>query len=344
VSVRRSERAPADTALEPASREARRAPDRSPADRLLALQTTAGNQAVVRMLQRDAPTVVDEPATETKEAARVFGLGAKSYQREQYRHAYDYFMRSHEQYEHSDILFSAAQALRRAGGRREEAAALYERYLAGGGTKRKQDAEAFIAQLRDPVRSGDQDADRKAAEKLFDQAAKHYEAGRFAHAFDAFMQSYALVDHPDILFSAAQALRRCGGRGEEAAALYERYLAEGGSKRKKDAEAFVAELRGPAKTGDEEADRKAAEMLFDQAAKHYQAGRFGHAYDAFMRSYALFDHPDILFSAAQALRRLGGRTRETIAVYERYLAGGGTKRKKDAEAFVAKLRAEGAAP
>ena len=146
--MRTSERVSADTTVERASDEARGAPDRSVADRLLAYQTLAGNQAVVRMLQRDTPTVVDEPKTDAKEAARVFDLGAKSYEREQFRHASDYFMRSHEQYEHPDILFSAAQALRRAGGRGEEAAALYERYLAGGGTKRKQDAEAFVAKLR----------------------------------------------------------------------------------------------------------------------------------------------------------------------------------------------------
>jgi tetratricopeptide (TPR) repeat protein len=323
---------------------ARGVPDRPLADRLLAYQSAAGNHAVVRMLQRKTPAVVDEPATETKEAARVFDLGAKSYQRDQFRHAYDYFMRSHELHEHPDILFSAARALRRAGGRREEALALYERYLAGGGGKRKQDAEAFIAELRGPAKTGDEEADRKAAEKLFTQAEQHYRAGRFAHAYDAFMQSYVLFEHPDILFSAAQALRRCGGRGTEAAELYERYLATGGSKRKQDAEAFIAELRGPGKTGVEETDRKAAEKAFNQAAGHYRAGRFGHAYDAFMRAYALFAHPDILFSAAQALRRLGGRSQETISLYERYLAEGGTKRKQDAEDFLAKLRAEGAAP
>jgi tetratricopeptide (TPR) repeat protein len=344
VLVRASERVSADTTAERASADARRAPDVSVAERLLAFQAAVGNQAVAQMLQRDPATVVDEPATDTKEAARVFDLGAKSYERGDFRHAYDYFTRSHEQYEHPDIIFSAAQALRRAGGRRSEAVALYERYLAGGGTKRKADAEAFIAQLRDPVKTGDEAADRKAAEKLFDRAAKDYRAGRFAHAYDGFMQSYALFAHPDILFSAAQALRRCGGRGEEAALLYERYLAEGGTKRRKDAQALIAELRGPAKTGIEETDRRAAEKLFDRAAEHYRAGRFGHAYDAFMRSYALFEHPDIVFSAAQALRRLGGRREETIALYERYLAGGGTKRKKDAEALLAKLRTEGAAP
>ena len=340
--MRTSERVSADTTVERASPQTRPALDRSPADQLLAYQTAAGNQAVVRMLQRDTPAVAEQQGTGTKEAARVFDLGAKSYEREQYRHAYDYFMRSHEQFEHADILFSAAQALRQAGGRGEEAAALYERYLAGGGTKRKKDAEAFIAQLR-PTKSGDEEADRKAAEKHFDQASKDYQSGRFAHAYDGFMRSYALFEHADILFSAAQALRRCGGRGEEAAALYERYLSEGGTKREKDAEAFIAQLR-PAKTGDEEADRKAAEKHFDEASVHYRSGRYGHAYDAFMRSYALFEHADILFSAAQALRRLGGRGEETIALYERYLAGGGTKRKQDAETFVTKLRAEGAAP
>ena len=150
--------------------------------------------------------------------------------------------------------------------------------------------------------------------------------------------------HPDILFSAAQALRRVGGRRQETIALYEQYLATGGTKRKKDAEAFIAELRGPGNTGDDEVDRKAAEAAFNKAAAHYQAGRFADAFDAFCLSYELYPHPDILFSAAQALRRLGGRSAEAIALYEKYLETGGTKRKKDVEEFLAKLRGLGAAP
>jgi hypothetical protein len=296
------------------------------------------------MLQRDEAVTVAQQSTDTKKAERLFDRGAKSYGQKGFGHAYDFFMRSHELAPLPDILFSAAQALRQGGGRREEAIVLYERYLASGGTTRKKDAESFIAELRGPAKTGDPEVDRKAAEPLFDQGQAHYNAGRFGHAYDAFMQSYVLFDHPDILFSAAQALRRLGGRRAEACALYERYLATGGTTRKKDAEGFVAELRGAVKTGNAEVDRKAAEKFFDQGQADYNAGRFGHAYDAFMQSYGLFDHPDILFSAAQALRRLGGRGHEALALYERYLSSGGTTRKQDAGDFVAKLRDEGAAP
>jgi tetratricopeptide (TPR) repeat protein len=187
-------------------------------------------------------------------------------------------------------------------------------------------------------------ADREAAEKSFDLGAKAYAANDFAHAYDFFRRSHELFSHPDILFSTAQALRRLGGRRAETIALYEQYLAAGGTKRKKDAEPFIAELRGPGKTGDEAVDRKAAEAAFDKAAAHYQAGRFAHAFDAFCLSYELYPHPDILFSAAQALRRLGGRSAEAIALYEKYLETGGTKRKKDVEEFLAKLRGLGTAP
>lgn len=242
--MRTSERVPTETVARTAP-ESRRGVDGTVADQILSYQAAAGNQAVVRMLQRDkaAPTTVDETSKDTKKAEELFDRAAKKYDRGAFGHAHDFFMRSHELAPLPDILFSAAQALRRLGGRREEAIALYERYLAAGGTARKKDAADFIAELRGPAKTGDPEVDRKAAEALFDKADAHYKASRFGHAYDAFMQSYVLFEHPDILFSAAQALRRLGGRGKEALALYERYVAGGGGARKKDAADFIATLR-----------------------------------------------------------------------------------------------------
>ena len=346
--MRAATRVPTDAGVEPQHGRAQARPQQPLVDRVLRFQSSAGNRAVAALLrQATATTAVPiDPYAEAdrKDAEKSFDLGAKAYAAGGFAHAYDFFTRSHQLFSHGDIAFSAAQALRRLGGRRAEAIALYEKYLAAGGTKRKQEAEGFIKELRGPGRTGDEAADRKAAEAAFDKAAAHYAAGRFAHAFDEFSLSYELYPHPDILFSAAQALRRLGGRRQETIALYEQYLATGGTKRKKDAEAFIAELRGPGKTGDEDADRKAAKAAFEKAAAHYAAGRFAHAFDEFCLSYELYPHADILFSAAQALRRLGGRSAEAISLYERYVAGGGTKRKQDAEAFIAKLRGLGAAP
>jgi hypothetical protein len=211
------------------------AEDQPLAARLLGFQRTAGNRAVAALLRQETATTavpIDPYEAADREAAeKSFDLGAKAYGAGDFAHAYDFFTRSHELFSHADILFSAAQALRRLGGRRAETIALYEQYLAAGGAKRKQDAESFLKELRGPGRTGDEAVDRKAAEAAFDKAAAHYKASRFAHAFDEFCKSYELYPHPDILFSAAQALRMLGGRRQETIALYEQYLATGGTKR-----------------------------------------------------------------------------------------------------------------
>jgi len=158
------------------------------------------------------------------------------------------------------------------------------------------------------------------------------------------MQAYELSAKPALLFSAAQSLRRLGGRRQEAMDLFELYLAEEGGTRKEDALKLVNELRGPAKTGDEAVDRKAAEKIFNRGAAHYQAGRYAQAYDDFCQAYELFPSPAILFSAAQSLRRLGGRSQEAIGLYELYLADEGGTRKADAQKHLDALRESGASP
>ena len=44
-------------------------------------------------------------------------------------------------------------------------------------------------------------------------------------------------------------------------------------------------------------------------------GKYGHAYDFFTRAGELADRAALLFFRAQALRRLGGRREEAIALY-----------------------------
>ena len=288
--------------------------------------------------------IQDEPADDTPIAKKIFDRGAAAYGAGDFAHAYDFFTRAGERVDRPGLVFSRAQSLRRLGGRRKEAIALYEQYLASGDPARKQDAEAILAELRGPAKTGDEAVDRDAARNFFESGAAHYAAGRYGHAFDDFMAANALYPRPGLIFSAAQSLRRLGARREEAMALYEQYLASGDEARKEDAETNLAELRGPAKTGDEAIDNPAAKALFDRGAALYQAGKYAQAYDEFTKAYALAPRSGITFSRAQALRKLGGRRDEAIALYEQYLASPDATRKNDAEFWLGELKHSGAAP
>src|SRR4051794_401739 len=127
---------------------------------------------------------VTEPQDATDVARKIFALGATAYAQKKFGHAYAYFTRAGELADRPGIVFSRAQALRRMGGRREEAIALYEAYLASGQTERAKDAESSLADLRTPAKTGDDDVDRAAAKKIFDHGAALYGSGDFAHAYD----------------------------------------------------------------------------------------------------------------------------------------------------------------
>jgi tetratricopeptide (TPR) repeat protein len=241
-------------------------------------------------------------------------------------------------------VFSRAQSLRRLGARREEAIALYEEYLASGHGVRDADAQAALTELRTPEKTGDEDIDNAAAKAIFNRGAALFEAHDYAHAYDEFTRAGELSDRAGIVFSRAQALRRLGGRREEAIALYEAYLAREDGTRKKDAEAALAELRSPAKTGDDATDNATAKGIFDKGAAEFEAGDYAHAYDDFTRAGEVSDRAGILFSRAQALRRLGGREDEAMALYQQYIELGEGTRIADAEQMLELLRTHGAAP
>ncbi len=274
----------------------------------------------------------------------MFALGAAAYDRRRFGHAYDFFTRAGELADRPALLFSRAQALRRLGGRRAEAIALYEAYLASDDPVRKADAESALKELKGPGRTGDEATDLAAAKKEFNKGAAFYEAGDYAHAYDQFTIAGEVADRPAMLFSRAQALRRLGGRREEAIALYEAYLATDNPVRKADAEAGLEELRGPGKSGDEAADLAAAKKEFNKGAAFYEAGDYAHAYDEFTIAGEVADRPEMLFSRAQALRKLGGRRDEAIALYQAYLATDNPKRKSDAEFWLDVLQTQGAGP
>jgi tetratricopeptide (TPR) repeat protein len=275
---------------------------------------------------------------------KLFNLGGRSYERGKYGHAYAFFTRAGELADRPGITFSRAQALRRLGGRREEAIALYEQYLATGHGVRDADAKAALAELKTPEATGDKTKDDATAKGIFNKGGALYEAGDYAHAYDEFARAGELADRPGIIFSRAQALRRMGGRREEAIALYEQYLARGDGTRKADAEAALKELRAPEATGDEAKDSATAKGIFTKGGALYEKGDYGHAYDEFTRASELADRPGILFSRAQALRRLGGREAEAMALYQQYIDLGEGSRLEDAKQMLELLQSHGAAP
>ena len=281
------------------------------------------------------------PQDPLKIARKLFDLGSQSYDRHRYGDAYGYFMASHARApDRPAIIFSAAQALRREGGHRIEAIALYHEYLSSGQASRAADATAALNELEAHA-TGDAAADLNQARADFDKAAAEYNRGDYAHAFDDFQKSAELAPgHPALLFSEAQALRRLGGRRDEAIKLYEAYLASGETKRADDARTAIAELRG-SPTGDADADLAAAKAAYAQGAAEYDQGHFGVAADRFAKSHDLANRSGLLYSEAVSLMHMGGHTDEAIDLFRRYLAAGGT-RAEEASFYLEVLTSEGA--
>jgi tetratricopeptide (TPR) repeat protein len=289
---------------------------------------------------------IDEALAEAEEdgslARKVFTLGARAYHRRDYGLAYDYFTRAEELDPLPAITFSRAQALRQMGGRPREVIALYEAYLASGENARRKDAQDLIAEVRGADPTGDRAADGAAAEKVFREGEAAYRRHDYAHAYEAFTRTEHLFELPELVFNRAQALHELGGHDEEAIALYKQYLATGQTKRRADAEHWLAELE-ERPTGDRDADAATAERRFRAGEAAYKAGRYGVAASEFDAARRFVTIPEIAFSEAQALRLQGGSSAAALGLFEEYLASGRQGRRSDAELFAAQLRVLGAA-
>ena len=297
----------------------------------------------------DTQAAVAEALTEEQDPVdigrKLFNLGGKAFERGKFGHAYAFFTRAGELTDRPGIVFSRAQSLRRLGGRREEAIALYEQYLATGARhprRRRQGGAPRAQDARGDRRRGRSTPRPPGASST--RAARSSRPSDYAHAYDEFTKAGELADRPGILFSRAQSLRKLGGRREEAIALYEQYLATGAGTRDADARAALAELRTPEATGDETVDTATAKGIFNKGGALFEAGDYGHAYDEFTRASELTDRPGILFSRAQALRKLGGREDEAMALYQQYIDLGEGSRLEDAKQMLELLRTHGAAP
>ena len=330
---RRKDGAGTDTSLDPVQQ------------RVLELQRDAGNAAVAELVGQkgEAAEAVPEDAVTVAQAKAVFEQGASSYDKGQYGMAYDQFTRAYELSPRPGILFSRAQALRRLGGRTEEAIQLYQQYLALGETNRAKDATQFIKELQTPDVTGDLEVDTAAGKSAFDTGAKLYEKGDYAHAYDEFTKAWELTHRPGLLFSRAQALRRLGGQREQAIALYSMYIAVGRRRTRQGRERVHHRAVDPESTGDLDKDIEISKSIFEKGARLYGAGDYSHAYDEFTRSYELTDRPALLFSRAQAMRRMGGRREQAMDLYQQYLDTGDTKRVADATSLLEELRRTGVA-
>ncbi len=204
---------------------------------------------------------------------------------------------------------------------------------------------ADAATLGAVAKAGLEDQDQEAiARKIFNLGGKAYERRKFGHAYGFFTRAYEMSGRPGVLFSRAQALRKLGGRRQEAIVLYEAYLATGHGVRDADAKAAIADLSTPAKTGDDAADEATAKAIFAKGGAYYEAGDYGHAADEFARAAELSGRAGPVFSEAQALRKLGGRTEDAISLYEQYLATGHGVRDADAQLMIELLTTHGAGP
>ena len=300
------------------------------------------------VVDADTEAAIAEAGTEeqdqTEIARKLFALGAKAYERGKYGHAYAFFTRAGELAARPALPFSRAQALRKLGGRRKEAIALYEAYLLTENPTRKADAEAGLAELK-PRRPATR---RPTPTRAARTSARAPRSTSGATTLTPPTSSRSPASTPTAPRCCSHARRRCASS------------AAGATRRSRSTRPTSPPTARPARptpsrrsrssrttpSGDSDADAATAKGHFNKGAAQYERGKFGHAYDQFTMAGELADRPALLFSRAQALRKLGGRESEAIALYEQYIeaAGEGGNRVEDAQQMLELLRTHGAAP
>jgi tetratricopeptide (TPR) repeat protein len=154
----------------------------------------------------------------------------------------------------------------------------------------------------------------------FEAGKAHFAAARYGQAYDEFTKAYEISGDPEHLFNRAQALRLLGGRREEAIALLEQQLrldiSDDGKTRVREK---LDELRGPGRSTDEAANKTAVLDLHQKGAALYAKEDYARAYDEFSKAYEITRDAAMLWNRAQALRFLGGRRAEAIALYEQFV-------------------------
>jgi tetratricopeptide (TPR) repeat protein len=288
--------------------------------------------------------IPDDPTDRNAMSTKYYEAAAVHYKAGHFGHAADFFEMASEWSVAPELVFNRAQALRRLGGRRKEAMALYEQFIVQVSDADSTLAKRLLAELRGPGKTGDNAADAKTADALYERAARAYKKGRYGEAADLFEMSGEATEAPELLFNRAQALRRLGGRRTEAMALYEQFIAQVSDPDSALARRLLGELRGPGKTGNADADAKAANELYERAAAAYKKGSYGEALDLFEAASEVEDAPELLFNRAQALRRLGGRRKDAMALYAAFIAKVGEQDSELARRLLAELTVPGQRP
>jgi tetratricopeptide (TPR) repeat protein len=270
----------------------------------------------------DATTGTGGKAGATDAVGELFRKGKEYYEAEKYALAYDEFSKAYEIGGDTALLWNRAQSLRLLGGRRAEAIALYEQFLASNADadEERSRAREFLEDLRGPGRSGSGSLDTAMVYSLFRTGRELYDAGSYARAYDEFSKAYEITNDPALLWNRAQSLRLLGGRRAETIALYEQVLtSEVPEETKIAARVDLAELRGPGRSADANANFKAVGELHKKGQEHYAAEEYALAYDEFTKAHEITGDPALLWNRAQSLRLLGGRRAETIALYEQVI-------------------------
>jgi len=338
----------------------------TPQSVMLRLQTDTGNAAVARLLARQpqtaespgpitSPSQLDKPAeaeeppvtkTGVEGAQDWFDRGYAHYQAGRFEKALHAFEEAYKLYPLANFLYNEAACLERMG-RKEEAAQMYGRYLAGNPTAT--DAEKVkkrIAKLRgeapkpaEPEHKTEGKAPitatgEEGARAWFDRGQEAYLGGDYLKAAQDFKQAFLLKPLPAFLFNEGSALEKAK-RPEAAANAYEHYLVlDPGAKDAKETIERIKRLRGEAAEKDAlmdpNADEPAAPAVtatgkegagqwFDRGRVAYELGDYKRAYDAFVQAYDLSPQPELVYNQAASLDLLGNAD-AAVQAYERYLA------------------------
>jgi tetratricopeptide (TPR) repeat protein len=309
-------------------------------------QAGVSNAAVARLLARDAATEEEPPIT----APGITGMqqwlarAEAHMQAKRWEKAIAAYEEAYRHHPISTFLRDQAEALEHLN-RADEAADLYERYLAEGPLMADvQRIRSRIRKLRgEQVPEGEDDdlppitAKGKAgAEGWFDRAQARFVSKRFAEAAECFRNAYALLPLPEFLFDEGTALEK-GGHPAAAANAFEHYLVvASGAPDAKEVVEKVKALRGQAPVGgpdalidpeDEAAEAPAvtakgaegARQLHERATVAYLVGDFHRAYETWVQAYDLKLAPGFVYNQAAALQHLGNID-AAVQAYERYLA------------------------
>jgi tetratricopeptide (TPR) repeat protein len=271
-------------------------------------------------------------------------VGKAEYKAGRYGRAYDEFSKAYEETGDPAFLWNRAQALRLLGGRRAEAIALLEQLIASDVSDEvKTGAREKVAELRGPRPSADEKKNTDAAWDLYQKGRELYVAEEYGRAYDEFTKAYEVSQDPAFLWNRAQALRLLGGRRAETINLYEQFITKDVAEdKKKAAIREIAELKGPGRTSDEKANLSVADQLFNKGREHYLAEEYAQAYDEFSKAHEITGDPALLFNRAQALRLLGGRRDQAIALFEQFIASNVSEdSRKAARALLEELKGRG---